>query len=197
MTNVVTCAAGQPLPGTEEPGPRPEGGGRSAKSRPRVSARTLLTTARGGSTARQTGSTDMRTTELLRKPSRQVPPGGPARRRPEGCRSPAGPRRPKGKTVPKSRWIYLRRNIIMAVWKRSSRKSPSRTTNGGRKCGRTGRTPSPCKTPEWEKITSRSRLYVIPGYAGDNPHTARQYRPGHVSGPEATVFRYAAERWKT
>lgn len=43
-----TCAAGQPLPGTEElPGPRPGTGGRSAKkSRPPRSARTLLTTAR-------------------------------------------------------------------------------------------------------------------------------------------------------
>lgn len=42
------CAAGQPLPGTEElPGPRPGTGGRSAKkSRPPRSARTLLTTAR-------------------------------------------------------------------------------------------------------------------------------------------------------
>ena len=48
VTKCGLCAAGQPLPGTEElPGPRPGTGGRSAKkSRPPRSARTLLTTAR-------------------------------------------------------------------------------------------------------------------------------------------------------
>ena len=66
-----------------------------------------------------------------------------------------------------------------------------------RKCRRTGRTPSPCKTPEWRRSPSNPELYVKYLDMQGITHIQRgQYRLVMFQDPEATVFG-TAERWKT